>query len=64
LIKPDDEGIKYPVPIPAAMVRNIHKVRYLSKKLSFFRSATGAQLFADIICRIRVDDQQQFKHAA
>jgi hypothetical protein len=31
------------------MARKIHSVRYLSKKLSRFRSLPGAQLLADIV---------------
>lgn len=45
LINPEDEGIKYPIATPIAIARNIHKVRYLSKKLSFFLSCAGALLF-------------------
>ena len=48
LIKDDDEGIKYPMSTPMAMAINIHSVKYLSKKLNFFLSSAGAQLFADI----------------
>ena len=49
LIKPEDDGIKFPIATPIAMARNIHKVRYRSKKLNFFLSATGAQWFVIFI---------------
>ena len=42
------EGIKYPMPTPKAIAKKIHRVKFLSKKLSFFLSTTGVQLFADI----------------
>ena len=29
-------GIKYPSPTPIAIATNIHKVRFLSRKLNFF----------------------------
>jgi len=38
LINPDEEGMKYPMATPMAIARNIHKVRYLSRKLNFFLS--------------------------
>ena len=47
-MKVDDEGKKYPIATPTPIARKIHRVRYLSKKLNFFRSFAGAQLFADI----------------
>jgi hypothetical protein len=28
-------GMKYPIPTPMAMATNIHKVRFLSRKLNF-----------------------------
>ena len=48
LIKEDDEGIKKPMATPTAIAINIHSVKYLSKKLNFFLSSAGAQLFAVI----------------
>jgi hypothetical protein len=42
------EGIKYPILTPKAIAKKIHKVKFLSKKPSFFRATTGVQLFADI----------------
>ena len=42
------EGIKYPMPTPKAIAKKIHRVKFLSKKLSFFLSTPGVQLFADI----------------
>jgi hypothetical protein len=39
----DEEGKKYPIDTPNTMARKIHKVKYLSKKLNFFLSFTGAQ---------------------
>ena len=48
-IKDDDDGIKNPMATPTAIAINIQSVKYLSKKLNFFRSSAGAQLFADII---------------
>jgi hypothetical protein len=48
-INPDDDGMKYPIETPTAIAKNIHRVKYLSKKLNFFLSFAGAQLFADII---------------
>ena len=48
LMKVDEEGKKYPIPTPIAMAKKIHRVRNLSKKLNFFLSSAGAQLFADI----------------
>jgi hypothetical protein len=48
LIKEEEEGIKYPIPTPIAMARNIHSVRKRSKKPSFFLSAAGAQFVTDI----------------
>jgi hypothetical protein len=47
-IKEDEEGIKYPIPTPSAIARNIQRVRYRSKNPSFFLSNAGAQLFPDI----------------
>jgi hypothetical protein len=44
----DTLGLKYPIPIPINMAKNIHRVKYLSKKLNFFLSCVGAHLFADI----------------
>jgi hypothetical protein len=52
LMNPDDEGIKYPMPTPRTIAKKIHSVRYLSKKLNFFLSAAGAQLFADIYLKL------------
>ena len=37
------------MPTPIAIARNIQRVRFLSKKLNFFLSFAGAQLFADIL---------------
>jgi hypothetical protein len=34
---------------PVPIAKNIHTVKYLSKKLNRFRSLAGAQLFADIV---------------
>ena len=45
LINPEDDGIKYPIDIPIAIAKKIHSVKYLSKKLNFFLSYAGAQLF-------------------
>ena len=50
LIKLDDEGMKQPIATPIAMAKKIHKVRYLSKNPSFFRSCAGAQLLVAIFC--------------
>jgi len=36
LIIVEEEGIKYPMPTPKNMAKNIHRVRYLSKKPSSF----------------------------
>jgi hypothetical protein len=47
-IKLAEEGIKYPIEIPIAIAENIQRVRYLSRKPSFFRSCAGAQGLADI----------------
>jgi hypothetical protein len=52
LMNPDDEGIKYPMPTPRTIAKKIHRVKNLSKKLNFFLSAAGAQLFADIYLRL------------
>jgi len=49
LMNMDDEGKKYPMETPMAIAKNIHSVKYLSKKFNFFLSFAGAQLFADII---------------
>jgi hypothetical protein len=49
LIKFEDCGNKFPIATPTAMAKNIQSVKNLSKKPSFFRSLTGAQLFADIV---------------
>ena len=49
LMKVDEEGKKFPMATPMAIAKKIHKVRYLSKKPSFFLSCAGAQLFIDII---------------
>ena len=35
-IKPDELGIKYPIATPKIMARNIHNVRYWSRKVSLF----------------------------
>jgi hypothetical protein len=48
LMKSSAFGMKYPIPMPIAMAKKIQSVRYLSRKPSFFRSAAGAQLFADM----------------
>jgi hypothetical protein len=48
-INPDDDGKKYPMETPIPIAKNIHSVKYLSKKLNFFLSFAGAQLFTDII---------------
>src|SRR4051812_27711839 len=45
----EDEGKKYPMATPIPIAKNIHKVKYLSKKLNFFVSFAGAQLLTDII---------------
>ena len=37
------------MPTPMAIAKKIHKVKYLSKKLNFFRSCAGAQLVTLII---------------
>jgi hypothetical protein len=47
-MKLEDCGNKFPIATPTTMAKNIQSVRNLSKKPSFFRSTTGAQLFADI----------------
>ena len=47
-IKLPELGNTLPIATPKSMAKKIHKVRYLSKKLNFFRSAAGAQLFAVI----------------
>jgi hypothetical protein len=49
LIKLEEDGIKYPIDTPIAMARKIQRVKYLSKKLNFFLSTAGAQLFADMV---------------
>jgi hypothetical protein len=49
LMKPEDEGNKKPIATPTAIAKKIHNVRYLSRKLNFFRSLAGAQSVADII---------------
>jgi hypothetical protein len=49
LINADDDGKKYPMETPTAIAKNIHKVKYRSKKLNFFLSFAGAQLFAVIL---------------
>jgi hypothetical protein len=36
LIKSALEGIKYPIETPKAIAKNIHRVKYLSKKPSCF----------------------------
>ena len=48
LMKPEDEGKKYPIPTPIIIAKKIQRVRKRSKKPSFFLSSAGAQLFADI----------------
>lgn len=48
-IKLPDEGKKQPIATPVAIAVNIHRVKYVSKKLSFFLRAAGAQLSADIM---------------
>ena len=52
LINADDDGKKYPMETPTAIAKNIHKVKYLSKKRNFFLSFAGAQLFADMLFTI------------
>jgi hypothetical protein len=49
LMNVEEEGKKYPMATPIPIAKNIHKVKYLSKKLNRFRSFAGAQSFADII---------------
>jgi len=49
LMNEEEEGIKYPMDTPDAIARNIHRVRYLSRKESFLRSAAGVQLLEDIV---------------
>ena len=49
LINADDDGKKYPMETPTAIAKKIHKVKYRSKKLNFFLSFAGAQLFAVIL---------------
>ncbi len=49
LIKLLLEGMKSHNATPIAIARNIQSVKNLSKKLNFFLSTTGAQLFADIL---------------
>lgn len=48
---------------PMAIAINIHSVKYLSKKLNFFLSGAGAQLFADILlyfyAGLKGNDQEQ-----
>ena len=46
LMKAEDDGMKYPMDTPIAIATNIHKVKYRSRKLSFFLSCAGAQLVA------------------
>jgi hypothetical protein len=48
LINRDDEGKKYPRETPMAIAKNIHRVKYLSKKRNFFLSFAGAQWFGVI----------------
>jgi hypothetical protein len=48
LMNVEDEGKKYPNATPIPIEKNIHKVKYRSKKVSRFRSFAGAQLSADI----------------
>ena len=48
LIKVEDDGKKYPIATPIPIAKNIHKVKYLSKKFNRLRSFAGAQLLADI----------------
>src|SRR5699024_8521619 len=43
LMKPEDDGIKYPIPTPRAIAIKIHKVRYRLMNPIFLRSAAGAQ---------------------
>lgn len=49
LTKPDDDGMKYPIPTPIAIAINIQSVRYLSKKFKRFLLYAGAQLFSKIL---------------
>jgi hypothetical protein len=49
LINIEEEGMKYPIATPIIIARNIHQVRFLSRKPRFFLSAAGAQLVADIV---------------
>jgi hypothetical protein len=44
-----EDGKRLPIPMPMAIAKKIHKVKYLSKKLNFFLSAAGAQSFAVIV---------------
>jgi len=48
-INVEDEGKKLQIKMPIAIAKNIHKVKYLSRKLNFFLSAAGAQSFAVIV---------------
>lgn len=47
-INVDEDGIKYPMDTPNAIAKKIQSVKYLSRKLNFFLSFVGAQLFTDI----------------
>ncbi|GGH06232.1 hypothetical protein GCM10007422_22800 [Pedobacter zeae] len=49
LIKTAEEGNKKPSATPKSIDKKIQIVKYRSKKPSCFRSATGVQLFADIL---------------
>src|SRR5690606_10252409 len=48
-MKLEEDGIRYPIPTPMAIAIKIQSVRYLLTNPIFFRSTTGAQLFADIV---------------
>ena len=49
LMNVDEVGKRYPIATPMTMAKIIQSVKYLSKKLSFFLSMVGAQLFTVII---------------
>ena len=52
LMNVEEDGKKYPMATPTDIAKNIHKVKYLSKKRNFFLSFAGAQLFADMLFTI------------
>src|SRR5690606_5024893 len=47
-INTDEDGIRYPIVTPIIIAIKIQSVRYRSRNPILFRSAAGAQLFADI----------------